>query len=70
MFKPKNLWIDVYENPDDCTDIATIEDRLYIIPECGLMSNRILEHKTEQKDTEKLSNGIKMLLANNLGFSD
>lgn len=70
VFDEELIWIDIYENLDDCTDIATIEDRLYIIPECGLMSNRILEHKTEQKDTEKLSNGIKMLLANNLGFSD
>jgi len=71
VFEEELIWIDIYENPDDCTDIATIEDRLYIIPECGLMSNRMaLEVKTEQKDTEKLANGIKMLLANNLGFSD
>ena len=71
VFDEELIWIDIYENPDDCKDIATIEDRLYIIPECGLMSNRMaLEVKTEQKDTEKLANGIKMLLANNLGFSD
>jgi|GEM_PF-5843550 len=70
VFEEELIWVDVYENLDDCKDILAIEDRLYVIPECGLMSNRVLEHKTEQKDTEKLSNGIKMLLANNLGFSD
>ena len=71
VFEKELIWIDIYENLDDCRDIATIEDRLYIIPECGLMSNRMaLEAKNEQKDTEKLADGIKMLLANNLGFSD
>jgi hypothetical protein len=70
VFDEELIWIDVYDNPDDCRDILAIEDRLYVIPECGLMSNRVLEHKTEQKDTEKLSDGIKMLLTDNLGFKD
>lgn len=71
VFEEELIWVDIYDNPDDCTDIATIEDRLYIIPECGLMSNRMaLEVKTEQKDTEKLANGIKMLLTDNLGFGN
>ena len=70
VFDKELIWIDVYDNLDDCKDILAIEDRLYVIPECGLMSNRVLEHKTEQKDTEKLSNGIKMLLTDNLGFKD
>ena len=70
VFDEELIWIDVYDNLDDCKDILAIEDRLYVIPECGLMSNRVLEHKTEQKDTEKLSNGIKMLLTDNLGFKD
>ncbi len=70
VFDEELIWIDIYDNPDDCKDILTIEDRLYVIPECGLMSNRVLEHKKEQKDTEKLSDGIKMLLTDNLGFKD
>jgi len=70
VFEEELVWIDVYENPDDCEDIETIEDRLYVIPECGLMSNRMaLENKTEQKQAEILENGIKMQLINNLGFS-
>jgi hypothetical protein len=69
VFDEELIWIDVYDNLDDCKDIETIEDRLYVIPECGLMSNRMaLENK--QKDTEKLASGIKMLLTNDLGFSN
>jgi len=70
VFEEELIWVDVYENLDDCKDILAIEDRLYVIPECGLMSNRVLEHKTEQKDAEKLNNSIKILLINNLGFKD
>jgi hypothetical protein len=33
--------VDIYENLDDCTDIPTLEDRLYVVPECGLGSNRV-----------------------------
>jgi len=71
IFEKEVIWIDIYENPDDCTDLDTVEERLFVIPECGLLSNRLaLEVKTEQKDTEKLTNGIKMLLTDNLGFED
>lgn len=71
VFDEEVVWVDIYENLDDCTDIATIEDRLYVIPECGLMSNRIaLEFKNKQNDTEQLANGVKMLLGNGFGFSD
>jgi hypothetical protein len=69
VFDEELIWIDVYDNLDDCRDIETIEDRLYVIPECGLMSNR-MALKNEQKDTEKLASGIKMLLTNDLGFSN
>ena len=71
VFDEELIWVDIYENPDDCTDIQAIEDRLYVIPACGLMSNRIaLGHKNEQNDTEQLANGIKMLLTDNLGFGN
>jgi hypothetical protein len=69
VFDEEVVWIDIYENLDNCKDINTIEDRLYVIPECGLMSNRIaLEHKNEQNDTKEITGGIKMLLADKLGF--
>ena len=50
VFEEELVWIDIYENPDDCTDIATIEERLYVIPECGLMSNRVPKQLQEVKD--------------------
>jgi hypothetical protein len=40
VFEDKVVWVDVYDNPDDCQDIPTLEDRLYVVPECGLGSTR------------------------------
>ena len=34
------IWVDVYDNPDNCTDLAVLEDRLYVVPECGLADSR------------------------------
>lgn len=70
VFDEEVIWVDYYDNPDDCQDIATIEERLYVIPECGLMSNRVKELKNEQNDTKQLTNSVKMLLGNGFGFSD
>jgi hypothetical protein len=71
VFEEELIWVDIYENADDCIDIDEIENRLYVIPECGLMSNRMaLENKTEQKEAEMLANSVKMLLNNNFGFSN
>ena len=41
VFDAEVVWVDVYDNPDDCTDIPTLEDRLYVVPECGLGENRV-----------------------------
>lgn len=41
VFDEEVVWVDVYENIDNCTDIPTLEDRLYVVPECGLGSNRV-----------------------------
>lgn len=40
VFDEEVIWVDIYENPDNCTDIEVLEDRLYEVPECGLLSNR------------------------------
>lgn len=40
VFENEVVWVDVYENLDDCTDIATLEHRLYVVPECGLGDSR------------------------------
>ena len=71
VFDEELVWIDIYDNPDDCTDIETIEERLYIIPECGLMSNPLaLERRKQQIDIKPLANSVKMLLGDGFGFSD
>jgi hypothetical protein len=40
VFEDEVVWVDVYNNPDDCQDIETLEDRLYVVPECGLGDTR------------------------------
>jgi hypothetical protein len=35
------VWVDIYDNPDDCKDIEVLEERLYVVPECGLLDNRL-----------------------------
>jgi hypothetical protein len=40
VFDEEVIWVDIYENPDNCQDIEMLEDRLYVVPECGLGENR------------------------------
>jgi hypothetical protein len=40
VFDEVVVWVDIYDNPDNCTDIEALENRLYEVPECGLLSNR------------------------------
>ena len=40
VFEDEVVWVDVYSNPDDCIDIAELENRLYVIPACGLAASR------------------------------
>jgi hypothetical protein len=40
VFEEEVIWTDIYENSDNCQDLAIIEDRLYVVPECGLGANR------------------------------
>lgn len=51
VFDEEVVWVDVYENVDDCTDVPTLEDRFYVVPECGLAENRAyaLKHKKAQE---------------------
>jgi hypothetical protein len=41
VFEDEVIWVDVYDNPDNCKDIATLEERLYVVPSCGLGENRV-----------------------------
>ena len=45
VFDKEVVWVDIYNNPDDCTDILALENRLYVVPEIGLASSRTKEQK-------------------------
>ena len=47
VFDEEVIWVDVYDNPDDCTDLAVLEDRLYVVPEYGLADSRNEEQKAK-----------------------
>lgn len=71
VFDEELIWVDIYDNPDDCVDVEAIEERLYVIPECGLMSNlAALERRKTQINTESLDNSVKMLLGDGFGFGN
>jgi hypothetical protein len=40
VFEDEVVWVDIYDNPDDCNDLAVLEDRLYVVPDCGLADSR------------------------------
>lgn len=40
VFEEEVVWVDVYDNPDNCNDLAVLEDRLYVVPDCGLADSR------------------------------
>jgi hypothetical protein len=51
VFDEEVIWRDIYENPDNCQDLKILEDRLYVVPECGLGENRVaLQIKNAQND--------------------
>lgn len=51
VFEEEVVWVDVYENPDNCQDLTILEERLYLVPECGLGENRVaLEISNAQTD--------------------
>jgi hypothetical protein len=45
VFEDEVVWVDVYDNPDNCQDIGVLEDRLYVVPEYGLADNRTESQK-------------------------
>lgn len=45
VFDDEVVWVDVYDNPDDCRSIDELENRLYVVPEYGLADNRTDEQK-------------------------
>jgi hypothetical protein len=53
VFEEEVVWVDVYENPDNCQDLEVIEERLYVVPECGLGENR-MSLQIKNAETNKL----------------
>ena len=49
VFDDEVVWVDIYANPDNCKDILELEDRLYVVPECGLGENRIKQLPTNSE---------------------
>jgi len=47
VFEDEVVWVDIYDNPDNCTDMDVLEDRLYVVPECGLADSRTEEQKAQ-----------------------
>lgn len=47
VFDEEVVWVDVYDNPNNCTDIAILEDRLYVVPEYGLADSRTEAQKAQ-----------------------
>jgi hypothetical protein len=51
VFDEEVVWVDIYANPDNCQDIAILEERFYVVPNCGLGENRVaLQIKNAQDD--------------------
>ena len=55
VFDEEVVWVDIYDNPDNCMDIEVLEDRLYEVPECGLLSNR--QHLLAAPDVQPMLEG-------------
>jgi hypothetical protein len=47
VFEYEVVWVDIYANPDDCKDIAVLEDRLYVVPVYGLGNSRTVEQQAQ-----------------------
>ena len=47
VFDEEVVWVDVYDNPNNCIDLAVLEDRLYVVPECGLAASRTEDQKAK-----------------------
>jgi hypothetical protein len=60
VFEDEVIWTDIYENPDNCKDIEALEERLYVVPECGLGANRQkLEYKKADNNVSLIQIEIK-----------
>lgn len=54
VFEEEVVWTDVYENSDNCQDLEILEQRLFVVPECGLQDNRIKKELKKVQEDYKL----------------
>jgi hypothetical protein len=54
VFEDEVVWVDIYDNPDDCQDLDLLEERLYVVPECGLGDARKRLALTNETEGEVL----------------
>jgi hypothetical protein len=54
VYEEEVVWVDVYENPDNCQNLEILEERLFVVPECGLQDNRIKKQIKEAHDNYNL----------------
>jgi hypothetical protein len=47
VFEDEVVWVDIYDNPDNCTDLTVLEERLYVVPDCGLADSRTEVQKAQ-----------------------
>jgi hypothetical protein len=47
VFEDEVVWTDIYANLDNCEDMTTLEDRLYVVPACGMADSRTDEQKAK-----------------------
>jgi hypothetical protein len=69
VFEEEVVWVDVYENPDNCQDLEVIEDRLYVVPDCGLGENRMKLEFNNICENKELPVDSHLLMANSLGVT-
>jgi hypothetical protein len=69
VFEEEVVWVDIYENSDNCQDIAVLEDRLYVVPDCGLGENRMKLEFNNICENKELPVDCHLLMPNILGIT-
>lgn len=54
VFAEEVIWTDVYQNPDDCTDLNELESRLYDLEDCELGENVVKARIERDRDDYQL----------------
>lgn len=69
VFEEEVVWVDIYENPDNCQDIEMLEERLYVVPDCGLGENRMKLGFNNICENKELPADCHLLMPNILGIT-